>query len=435
MNTRRAWLVYGIGVFAYLIAITQRSSLGVAGVVAAERFEIAAAALSTLAIVQLVVYAGLQVPVGMMIDRVGPKRLLVIGAGLMCVGQATLALSPVFIGAAAGRLLVGAGDAMTFISVTRLIVSWFSGRYIPQLTQWLGTLGQFGQIISAVPLAFAIRDLGWSPAFLSAAGLSVLAGVLLIVWMKDSPSGEADAAERPSTRVQLREFWVGIRRPGTRYGFWTHFMMQSPSNTISLLWGFPLFSVGLGYGPAVASTLLVAMVIAGAVSGPLIGLASSRYPLRRGVLSVTLLAVMFAAIAVLLLWPGIPPVWVTLIVVMTLAGGGPASLVGMDIARAYNPLRSLGAVLGLVNVGGFVATTLVLLGVGLVLDLLDRLAGGSGVSSELYAFDRFRIALLIIPLVATAGATLMMLARNATRRDLDARGLTLDPRTGAVIPR
>ncbi len=73
MNSRRAWLMFSIAIAAYMVAVLQRSSLGVAAVEATDRFSVNAAALSTLAVVQIVVYAALQIPVGVMLDRVGPE--------------------------------------------------------------------------------------------------------------------------------------------------------------------------------------------------------------------------------------------------------------------------------------------------------------------------------------------------------------------------
>jgi MFS family permease len=128
VNSRRAWLVFGFAAFDYIIAVMQRSSLGVAGVAATDRFHVSAAVLSTLAVIQLIVYAGLQIPVGVILDRVGSKRLIAIGAALMVLGQVTLALAPSIGFAIGGRVLLGAGDAMTFISVLRLLPNWFSGR-------------------------------------------------------------------------------------------------------------------------------------------------------------------------------------------------------------------------------------------------------------------------------------------------------------------
>lgn len=104
-----------MGVAAYVVAILQRSSLGVAGVAAVDRFEATAAALSMMTTLQLVVYAVLQIPVGVLIDRLGPRILIIAGLVFMAGGQALLAFAPHLSGAIVGRIFVGAGDAAVFV--------------------------------------------------------------------------------------------------------------------------------------------------------------------------------------------------------------------------------------------------------------------------------------------------------------------------------
>jgi hypothetical protein len=67
-RSRRAWLIWGLGVVAYGLAVFNRSSLGVAGPLAQQRFGATAAVLSLFIVLQLAVYAGLQVPVGVLLD-------------------------------------------------------------------------------------------------------------------------------------------------------------------------------------------------------------------------------------------------------------------------------------------------------------------------------------------------------------------------------
>jgi len=129
VNSRRSWLIFALGSFAYLSAVLQRTSLGIAGVAATERFGGSAAVLSSLAVVQLIVYAAAQIPVGVLIDRFGPRVLMVTGTTLMVFGQLTLAFAPHISIAVVGRILVGAGDATIFISVIRLIPLWFAPAY------------------------------------------------------------------------------------------------------------------------------------------------------------------------------------------------------------------------------------------------------------------------------------------------------------------
>ena len=77
---RRAWLVWGLAALAYIIAVFHRGSFGVAAVAAQDRFGATAAQLSLFVVLQLAVYASLQVPVGALLDRVGSRRMVAAGA-------------------------------------------------------------------------------------------------------------------------------------------------------------------------------------------------------------------------------------------------------------------------------------------------------------------------------------------------------------------
>lgn len=428
MNSRRAWLVYSVGVFAYLVAVMQRSSLGVAGVDATERFDVQAAALSSLAVVQLVVYAALQIPVGVVLDRVGPRPLIVCGAALMILGQVTLAFAPTLGVALVGRILVGAGDAMTFISVSRLIAAWFSGRTLPLLSQAMGTVGQFGQVLSAIPLSIVLHDFGWEPAFLSATALSVVAFVLVLVFLSNAPEGTPAPEHNKGLRPALRQLRESLGRPGTQLGFWSHFVTQSSGSVLTLLWGFPFLSVGLGYGPTTASLLLTLIVATAVVAGPVLGVLSARYPYRRSNIVIGIVIAMGLSWSALLLWPGQPPMWLVIVMLVVVAVGGPGSLIGFDFARTFNPARSLGSASGVVNVGGFLASFVMMLLIGLVLDVIDRGRGGSGIPAELYSLDSFRIAFLVQFPVVGLGMIFLLTSRRKTRRRMhEEEGIQVAP--------
>jgi MFS family permease len=399
----RALVVFGVAVLAYVAAVLGRSSLAATGVAAAERFDVSSGVLSLLAVVQLAVYAALQVPAGVLTDRLGPRRLIAGGAVLVAVGQVVLALAAPFWLAVLGRVLVGAGDAVTFVSVLRLIPSWFPARRVPVLNQLAGILGQLGQVVSAVPLAALVLGAGWTPAYLAAGGTAVLVAVLAAAVIRDGPAGAAP----PSGPATAGGLGAALREPGVRLAFWCHLAAPFPGNVFGLLWGFPFLTGGEGVASGTARSLLAAYVVAGIAIGPLLGLVAGRWPQRRVRLIVVSVLAQATAWLVVLAWPGPAPLALLVLHVVVLGGGGPASLVAFDIARAAVPPERLGRASGIVNVGGFVSTIAVVLLVGLALDLQ-----GAG-TPDTYDLTAFRVAMLVqIPVWLVA---LLGIARSARR--------------------
>ena len=425
MNSAKSWLVFWVGVFAYIAAVMQRSTLGVAGVSAVERFDASASALSTLAVLQLVVYAAMQVPVGVLIDRLGPRVLITAGLAFLVAGQLVLAFSPSISIAVLGRILVGAGDAAIFVSVMRLVSSWFSGPIVPQLSQWMGNLGQAGQILSAIPFAWLLHTLGWTPAFVAAASFVALALVLSLAVIRDRPADSADTERAESFREALTSLKASFRRPGTQLGFWSHYVTQSSGTVYSLLWGYPFMVYGLGLSEPVAASMLLVIVASGVLIGPVLGLLSARYPYRRSNLVLGIVAAIGCAWTALLLWPGTPPFWLLIVLLVVLGAGGPGSLIGFDFARTFNPARVLGSANGVVNVGGFLATFVMMFLIGLI---LDSQAPAGAAAGELYRLDAFRLGFLVQYLVIGFGVVMLLHARRRTRRRIvEEEGIQVGP--------
>src|SRR5690606_31725746 len=99
-------------------------------------------------ILQLLVYAGMQIPVGLLVDRLGTKKVLSLGVLLFTVGQFGFAFAESYPAALACRALLGCGDAMTFISVLRLGSRWFPARRSPVIAQIAGLVGMAGNLVT-----------------------------------------------------------------------------------------------------------------------------------------------------------------------------------------------------------------------------------------------------------------------------------------------
>ncbi len=418
--SRTAWSVWTVGLAAYIVAVLHRTSFGVAGLDAAQRFEIPASVLAGFTVLQLLVYAGLQVPAGVLLDRFGARRLIVTGALIMAAGQVVLAFAEQVGIAYLGRALVGAGDALTFISVLRLVAAWFPAHRVPVLNQLTGLTGQVGQVLSAVPLVAVLHGRGWTTAFTGVAAVGLVVALVAAVAIHDAPGVPVTHGTRVDAVQVGRDVRIAWQHPGTRLGLWTHFSTQFSPTVFALMWGYPFLVSGEGRTPMTAGRLLTAMVAVGIISGPVVGVLVQRHPLRRSWLVLTVVAANAAAWTAVLAWPGRAPLWLLTLFVMALATGGPASMIGFDFARTFNPPNRLGTATGIVNLGGFVASLLTILLVGVLLDL--RTDGAPS-----YGLEDFKLAFLVQYLVWAVGLVGILRTRALVRRRMAQHGVVVPP--------
>jgi MFS family permease len=419
-GSRPAWSIWAAAVAAYAVAVFQRGSLGVAAIHAQHQLHASAAELSLFVVLQLAVYAGLQVPVGAVLDRAGSRRMLMCGAVVMAAGQACLALAHGVAMAVLARVLVGAGDAMSFISVLRLVGTWFPARQIPVVTQLTAIIGQLGQVAAAYPLVALLTGAGWRSTFLVCAATGCGAAVLVGSAVRDHSPEQAPvvAALSPAEiAVHVADAW---RERGTKLGLWAHFTTQFSGNTFALLWGYPFLVTGEGLSKGVAGALLTLLVVVGMAVGPVLGRLTGGYPFRRSNLVIAIVSATIATWTAVLAWPGRTPLWLLVVLIVVLGSNGPGSMVGIDFARTHNPLVRVGSASGIVNMGGFVASLAVIAGIGGVLSLF-----GVGPSSA--SVGEFKAAFCVQYVGWALGLAWVLRHRSVLRADLASQGRALDP--------
>ena len=415
----RAYVVWIAAVTAYSIAVLQRTTMGVAGLEATERFGASATIVSTFVVLQLAVYAICQIPAGVLLDRYGSRVTLVAGALLMGAGQLVMASTETVGVAMAARIVLGAGDALTFSSAVRLVPAWFPAARVPILTQLTGILGQVGQIASAVPFVAVLTVAGWGTAFSAAASVSAIAALLALLVVRATPPGvPRPRVKQDITRIPLVLARI-IRHPSTQLGFFTHFTAGFTGLTFSMMWGYPYLTAGEGLSLPAASAVMTVLVVVAVIGGPLIGALTQRHPLRRSTLVLLIVAVIVVPLLALVLWPGPAPMWLLIVLVSGFSIGGPGSNVGFDFPRTDLARHRLGTATGVVIMGGFIGSLTAILLIGVVLDLL-RPDGD-------YDLEAFRLAFAVqLPMLAI-GVAGMLITRRTLRRRMAARGNEVPP--------
>lgn len=438
-------IVISVTILAYVFAVINRSSFATLGTVAQQHFHAEATVVSLFIMVQIMVYALAQIPVGIFLDAKGAATVITAGLIIMATGQFLLSLSNTVILAILARLLVGAGDACIFTCMVKVIAEWFAPRFIPTANQFAGLIGQGGQLVAVAPLAALVGALGWSGTFSILALLTAVAAVLAFSVVRNSPHetsllGRLLGRRRPAetkTKPQntapilsdggfpvtealpvigpestgiLRALKSLMKRPGVRMAFWTHWCTGFVSVCFTLLWGTPFMTGGLGYSfsqaAGVVSTVVLAAMVGGIITGPVV----SRFREYRVHLVISMVLLNLGTWTVIVFWQGstVPLPLMTLSAVL-MGLGGPISMVAFDLVRTYAPVTQRGIATGFANMGGFTAALICVLAIGILLDMQ-----GAG-SPETYAYLPFKRAMFVMVPVGLIGVVMILLEYPKTR--------------------
>nr|WP_243742297.1 MFS transporter [Actinorugispora endophytica] len=402
----RAWLVWGVAAAVYFLAMFHRNGMSAAALQAQERFDVGPALLSALPMVQLAVYVVLQVPSGVLADRLGPRRSLLIGLGVMAVGVILFAVAPEIRSAVAGRVLIGAGDALVFLNVIRIGALWFPRHQYALVSALTGLTGGIGQIVSVAPLSALLRGVGWEASFLGAGAVSVLIGLLVLLAVRDHPGGHAESAHAAPVSV-LESVREALSTRGPQVGMAAHAVIMVPFGVLGILWGYPLLEQGYGLSPGLTGLLLTGAAVVPMGLVPFLARLTGSRPGLRKPLGLTLSWTISLAWLAVVVWPGgLPPLEVTGAVVVASAFGAVlAPSVSFDYARDGMPAHRTGVASGLVNMSGFTSITVGVVGAGVLLDLQ-----GADASFQLAFVPMTAVSLL-------AAATLTLLLRGYPKRD------------------
>ncbi|GAB3206618.1 MFS transporter [Marinactinospora thermotolerans] len=368
----RAWLVWGVGVGVYFLAMFHRNGMSVAALEAQERFQVGPALLSLLPMLQLLVYVVLQVPTGLLADRIGPRRSLLMGLVSMALGVGLFAVAPSIELAVLGRVLIGLGDAVTFLNVIRLGALWFPRSRYALVSALTGVVGGLGQVASVTPLSLALEGVGWTASFLGAGVVTVLMMLLVLFAVRDRADGVSTAA--PAERLSV---WASVgealRSPGPRVGMAHHAAVMAPYTTLTVLWGYAFLVEGVGMSSATAGLLLSGLGVATLWLSPVLGAFVGRSPGARRPFAMLLGGMLSLGWLALTLWPGGPPTpLVVAVLTVSAAGAVIAPALSFDFARDGVPAHRTGAASGLVNMSGFTTTVIATVSAGVILEALPE---------------------------------------------------------------
>jgi len=184
---RVARAIFALALASFVLSFVHRTAPAAIAGELTQAFSISAAVLGTLAATYFYVYTLLQIPVGVLADTLGPRRLLTAGSAVAAVGSLLFALAPAWEIAAVGRTLVGVGVSVAFIAVLKVSAVWFVPERFATLTGVTMFAGNLGAVVAGAPLAWAVTVTSWRVVFVAIAVLSALLALATWLRVRDSP--------------------------------------------------------------------------------------------------------------------------------------------------------------------------------------------------------------------------------------------------------
>lgn len=410
----RGWLAWGLAALAFGYAFFQRVTPSVMVDELMREFAVGAAVLGNLSALYFYAYAGLQVPVGMMLDRWGPRRMLTVAALIAGVGSVLFGLAGGIEQAYLGRFLVGVGSSVGFVASMKLAAIWFPTHRFALLSGTAMFVAMAGGVAGQAPLAEAVDGFGWRAVLIAAAGLAVILAAANWLIVRDRPPGVVQTA---ITTTAWADLGATLRRRQNWFMFAYCGLMSAPLLAYATLWGVPYLTEAFAISRTEAALSTSFMLIGGAVGGPLAGWASDAMRRRRP-------AMIGAAAMATVLWLVMlfgPEMSLTatraLLVVTGMATGG--MVVSYAAAREHSPTHLAGAAVGLVNMAAVGGGALLQPIVGLLLDF--NWDGEMAAGARAYSVETYHSALTTLPICTIVALCVALLIEETRCLPLEQR--------------
>ncbi|MDD5240981.1 MAG: MFS transporter [Sulfuricella sp.] len=362
---RLRWATFTLVALAYILSFFHRFAPAAIATDLQQAFQASGAALGALAATYFYIYALMQIPTGVLADTLGPRRILAIGGLVAGAGSILFGLADSLMLAAAGRLLVGLGVSVTFISLLKLNAVWFHERHFGTLTGLSILLGNIGALLAAAPLAWALAFASWRTVFVAVGGLSLLVAVLGWIVVRDHPGKaglptlrELDGKEAhpPHDGHWFDGLLIVAKNRATWPGLWVNLGMSGSFFAFGGLWAVPFLHDVYGMERA-SATMHTSMLLAGFALGAFfVGTLSDRLRRRKPVIVTAALLYCLCWLPLLFGWRLAPPSGYALFLAMGLGASG--FTLTWACAKEVNRHALSGMATSVVNTGAFLGTGL-----------------------------------------------------------------------------
>ena len=369
----RSWLVWSIAAVVYLAAFYIRVAPAVMTTELMRDFHITGQDLGHLSAFYYYAYVLMQIPIGILVDSLGARKLLVMGSILAAAGTFLFSSTDSFAMACAGRAITGAATAVGWVVTLKLATHWFPSRIFATLSGLGLLIGNIGALFAQVPLRMLVEAFGWRSVGVASAIFIFSMGLLALAAVRDDPSEAGFASYAPKilqNRSRQQESGPDFLRIFSYTNTWLIFFAQGGFVGAILsftgLWGPPFLRARFGLAPTSTAWISSLMIVCWASSSFLCGFLSDRFGRRK---PIYVFGSGLAALGWLVMFyvPGLPLAGFVAVAAVTSAAAGSV-IIGFAYAKESVPAQFLGTIGGLINAGNMIGPMTLQPAIGWILD-------------------------------------------------------------------
>ncbi|MSP44155.1 MAG: MFS transporter [Alphaproteobacteria bacterium] len=390
---------------AYFLSYLYRTVNAVVGPVIAEDLQLSASDLGFLSAAYFISFSAIQLPLGIALDRFGPRRVQTTLLLIAALGAVLFGLGGTLTELALGRALIGLGVAAGLMGSLKIITLWFPAPQWPLMNGLLMAAGGLGSLTATAPSQAALTIMSWHSLFFWLSGITV--GVASLVWLAAPEKSAPPITDSWGTQIQV----VGrIARDGYFWRILPVFAMQQASFiSVQTLWVGPWLRDVAGQDATTRATsmLLIALAMtmgfltSGMATGLLRRVGMSNTATANGAMIIFLACSLGLAATSMGVSVGVP----ALAIWCVFAFFGTYSILYFPVLTAAFPVNLSGRVTTSANFIMFGMIFFLQWGIGRVLDFWPRIASGG------YAPDGYTISFLMLICCQTLGLGWLFLSR------------------------
>lgn len=358
------WIVWGVLVLAYIIVFFHRLAVGVVRDDLMQSFEITGTTFANLGSTYFYAYMLMQIPSGILADSLGARKTVTIGTLLAGIGSIVFGFAPTIFLAFVGRLIVGLGVSVVFISILKIQANWFKESEFGTMSGITSFVGNLGGALAQTPLAIVVGFLTWRYTFAAIGVFSIVIAILCYIFARNTPEemglpsiGEIEGRKENKASGERPDLMKGlvkvITNPRTWPGFFVFAGFFGAFVSLTGTWGSSYIVDVYGIPKVSAANYMLAAVL-GLSSGSLfIGKFSDMIKKRR--LPMLVFGIIYISCWSILVFVngGKPPIEILIPLLFMLGFTCPAFVLGWAIAKEVNPPEITGISTSVVNIGGF----------------------------------------------------------------------------------